>query len=125
MKKNNTYLPKVGFYFNTLPNNKEWFNIRETALFCGLSPQTIRNAINEGKIYAHKYLFRKKNRMAMPRKVYRVSRQSILLCLLKSANYTSSDVLKSLNEVIKYLNNNDLEYLYYSVKELLASKSQN
>lgn|GEM_PF-3066878 len=80
------------FFEKLLPDKKEWYTIKEVAAILGRSEQYVRDCFDNQKILGHTWNAKAK-RGKEKRKTYHVSRESLVLFFMETANYNASDFL--------------------------------
>ena len=73
------------FFESFLPDDKPWYSVKEVALILGKSDQYVRNCFDNQRLFAHVL-----NGNAQ-RKSYQISRRSLVLFLMETANYNAQE----------------------------------
>lgn len=81
------------FFEKLLPDDKEWYTVKEAAAILGRSNQYVRDCFDNQKLLGHVWNAKAK-RGQEKRKTYHISRQSLVLFFMETANYHASDFLK-------------------------------
>ncbi len=85
-KTDNNYL----FFENFLPNNQAWYTVKEVAAILGCSEQYVRDCFDNQKLLGHGWNA-KAERGKEKRKSYHISRSSLILFFMETANYNAED----------------------------------
>lgn len=100
-----------------LPNRQEWFSPKEVAAIIGKSDQFVRDSFDNQKILGHCCNARAKKGKEQ-RKSYQIHRESIILYLLETANYTQEDFFRRLKIILA---NRSVEQLQF-VREWISGQ---
>ena len=87
------------FFSNFVPNQM-WFSPKEAGTIIGKSDQFIRNEFVRKKIFGHIFNGNNNSEHAA-RNSYLISRESLLLYLSSTANYTPTDFIDTFVEILK------------------------
>lgn len=105
------------FFENIVPQ-QEWFSAKEVGKIIGKTDQFVRDSFVNQKILGHC-----SNGRSLPSKEkhrsYRISREAILIYLLETANYTPSDFIEKIFNIIKDKPNSLLIDLYRKIENLI------
>lgn len=113
----------IGFDF-LFPKGKDWFSPREVGDIIGCSDQYIRNSVYSGKIMAH--IVSKDPENNTDNKSYiRIHKQSVLMYLMETANYTSDSFVEKLHKILSKRSDFELLRIEKIVKDLLYTKRDN
>ena len=85
------------FFERLLPDKKKWYTVKEAAAILGRSDQYIRDCFDNQKILGHSWNAKAK-RGEEVRKTYHISRQSLVLFFMETANYNAHEFLKRAHE---------------------------
>lgn len=80
------------FFERLLPNKKNWYTVKEVAAILECSEQYVRDCFDNQKILGHIWNG-KARRGEEKRKTYHVTRESLILFLMETANYRAEDFL--------------------------------
>ena len=88
---NNNYL----FFEKFLPNRQSWYSVKEVASILGCSEQYVRDCFDNQKLLGHVWNA-KAERGKERRKTYHISRHSLILFFMETANYNVHDFYERL-----------------------------
>ena len=98
--------------------NKRWFSPKEVAHIIGRSDQYVRDAFDNQKIFGH-ILSGRAPKGAERRKTYQISRESLLLYLMQTANYDFESFYTCLSEIFRNRTLSQLLYIQHMIDELI------
>lgn len=112
--------PDLLEHFSTLvPEHKSWFTTSEVANIFGKSSQYIRNVMKNKVLHGH--LMPHFEHSGKPRYTYLIHRDSILMWMLNTANYTIDDFYAQLNSIlIRRASKNQLLSLIDDINEFVS-----
>ncbi|MDR2668077.1 MAG: helix-turn-helix domain-containing protein, partial [Puniceicoccales bacterium] len=87
--------------------SREWFTAKELAALLGRTDQFVRDMVDNGRILGHTL----QGRGASGRKVYQIHRSAVELYLLETANFTPSEYVTRVFNVVARLPRSDREKL--------------
>lgn len=87
-------------FFNNFVPNQMWFSPKEAGNIIGKSDQFIRNEFVRKKIFGHIFNGKRDNNN-VSRNSYMISRESLILYLSATANYTPNDFVDSFIGILK------------------------
>ena len=93
LEKNRNYL----FFERLLPNKKNWYTVKEVAAILESSEQYVRDCFDSQKILGHTWNGKAK-KGEEKRKTYRISRESLILFFMETANYCAEEFLTRLQK---------------------------
>ena len=104
-----------------LPPAKRWFSPKEMAAVIGTTDQYVRNAFDNQKILGHTLNGAPKG--TEKRKMYMISRESVLLFLFETANFSPEDFLDRLNYILTNRSISQLLKIQQSIDRIVGSRS--
>jgi Fe-S oxidoreductase len=105
-----------------VPNSQRWFSPKEVAAVIGKTDQYVRNAFDNQKILGH--LLNGNAPIGAERRcTYMISRESILLFLFETANFSPEDFLERLCEVLENRSLSQLLKIQKVIDEIVSSRS--
>ncbi|MDR1255847.1 MAG: hypothetical protein LBJ94_02915 [Puniceicoccales bacterium] len=109
------------FFEFLLPPSQRWFSPKEVASIIGKSSQYVRDAFDNQKILGHT-LSGRAPRGKEKRKTYQIPRESVILYLIETANYTSEELLLRFHDILSNCSTAQLLKLQMAIDHLLKSK---
>jgi hypothetical protein len=85
-----------------LPEGKEWYTVKEAAYIIGRSTQYVRDCFDNQKLMGHAFNGRSKAGSER-RRSYQIPRESLLVYLMETANYRSSDYRERVEQLLNRL----------------------
>ncbi|MDR0595331.1 MAG: hypothetical protein LBF94_01350 [Puniceicoccales bacterium] len=110
-----------GHFEFLLPPTQRWFSPKEVAAIIGKSAQYVRDAFDNQKILGHTMSGRAPKGKEK-RKTYQISRESLMLYLIETANYTSDEFLLKLRDIFSNCSTAQLLKLQNEIEHLLKIK---
>ena len=89
------------FFEKLLPDKKEWYTVKEAAAILGRSDQYVRDCFDNQKLLGHVWNAKAK-RGQEKRRTYHISRQSLVLFFMETANYHAKDFLQRVRNAEKH-----------------------
>lgn len=86
------------FFEKMLPDQKEWYSVKEAAAILGCSDQYVRDCFDNQKLLGHIWNAKAK-RGQEKRCRYHISRQSLVLFFMETANYHARDFLQRIQKL--------------------------
>jgi hypothetical protein len=105
-----------------LPSSQQWFSPKEMAAIIGKTDQYVRNAFDNQKILGH-LLNGSAPKGEEKRKTYMISRESILLFLFETANFSPEDFLDRLHEILSNRSIAQLLKIKQKIDTIVGSRS--
>jgi hypothetical protein len=109
------------FFEFFLPPAQRWFSPKEVASIIGKSAQYVRDAFDNQKILGHT-LSGRAPKGKERRKTYQISRESLVLYLMETANYSSDEFLSKLRSIFNSCSTAQLLGLRKEIDGLLKIK---
>jgi hypothetical protein len=110
-----------GYFEFFLPPTQRWFSPKEVASIIGKSAQYVRDAFDNQKILGHTLSGRAPKGKEI-RKTYQISRESLVLYLMETANYSSDEFLLKFHSVLNGCSTAQLLRLKREIDNLLKIK---
>jgi hypothetical protein len=110
-------------HFGFMVPHQSWFSPKEMASIIGKTDQYVRDAFDNQKILGHIANGRTPKGMEK-RKSYRIHRDGILLYLLETANYSPTDFLSRVTDLLFNRPRSQLEEVRDYVDNLIRRRSQ-
>ncbi|MDR1401674.1 MAG: hypothetical protein LBI81_01800 [Puniceicoccales bacterium] len=105
-----------------LPTSQKWFSPKEMAAIIGKTDQYVRNAFDNQKILGH-LLNGSAPKGSEKRRTYMISRESILLFLFETANFSPEDFLDRLHEILANRSISQLLKIKQKIDSIVGSRN--
>jgi hypothetical protein len=109
-----------GYFEGFLPSTQRWFSPKEVASIIGKSAQYVRDALDNQKILGHT-LSGRAPKGKEKRKTYQISRESLILYLMETANYSSDELLLKFHCILSSCSTAQLLRLQKEIDRLLKT----
>jgi hypothetical protein len=110
-----------GYFESFLSSAQRWFSPKEVASIIRKSAQYVRDAFDDQKIFGHA-LSGRAPKGKEKRKTYQISRESLILYLMETANYSSDELLLRLHGILGNCSAAQLLRLQREIERLLKTK---
>ncbi|MDR2778717.1 MAG: hypothetical protein LBB16_00295 [Puniceicoccales bacterium] len=107
-----------------LPASQQWFSPKEMAAIIGKTDQYVRNAFDNQKILGH-LLNGSAPKGTEKRRTYMISRESILLFLFETANFSPEDFTDRLGEILKNRSVSQLLKIQRQIDSIIHNRTSN
>ncbi|MDR1413410.1 MAG: hypothetical protein LBI56_00515 [Puniceicoccales bacterium] len=105
-----------------LPASQKWFSPKEMAAIIGKTDQYVRNAFDNQKILGH-LLNGSAPKGLEKRRTYMISRESVLLFLFETANFSPDDFLDRLHEILANRSLAQLLKIKHKIDSIVGSRN--